>query len=87
MPRKQRGKGLYDEVGFGGIPELYYPFMTIGIIAMIVATGLFIALLTMESLSASQRVQIRNALIGMGVITILGLFGAILTGGSYYGSY
>jgi hypothetical protein len=87
MPRKQRGKGLYDEVGFGGIPELYYPFMTIGIIAMIVALGLFIALVSMTSLSATQRVQIRNALIGMGVITILGLFGAIVTGGTYYGTY
>jgi hypothetical protein len=41
----------------------------------------------MESLSATQRVQIRNALIGMGVITILGLFGAIVTGGTYYGTY
>jgi len=61
--------------------------MTIGIIAMIVALGLFIALVSMTSLSATQRVQMRNALIGMGVITILGLFGAILTGGSYYGSY
>ncbi len=87
MRRKQRGKGFVEEVGFGGASELYYLFMTIAGIAMIVALGLFIALVSMTSISAAQRVHMRNALIAMSVITILALFGAIFTGGNYYGTY
>lgn len=81
---KRRGGGILDE--FSSVPELYAPFMTISFIAMIVAVGLVIAMFSMTSLTSSKRTQMGNALIAMGVIGILALFGALLTGGRYYGT-
>ncbi len=82
--RKQRGKGFSGEFGFGDVPELYYPFLMIAGISLVVCVGILIALLTMSSLSATRRAQMRNAAIAMGIITVLSLFGGLMVGGSYY---
>lgn len=81
---RRRGGGVLDE--FSSLPELFGPFMTVSFIALIVAVGLVIALYSMTSLTQDTRTQMRNAVIALGVISLLALFGSLLTGSRYYGS-